>query len=218
MGKEKSMYRIAVADDHELIRLGVRHIVERESDMKVIFEADDYASLRRSLSDTTPDLLILDLNLGDSDGFDTIKSVVACIPQTPVLVLSAYPESIYASHALRHGAKGYMHKSTVSEELVGALRTLLRGDRYTANALRHDTLNNTERTFDARSLSVSLSKREIDVLALIAKDFSPKEIAAKLKISPKTVATYRMRLMEKLSIDSTIRLQRYANELFQNVV
>jgi DNA-binding NarL/FixJ family response regulator len=212
----RSMIRIAIADDHELIRNGLGMLIDARSDMRVALEASCYRELIDSLSGSEVDLLILDLNLGDTNGLHTIEKIHEKFPSLPVLVLSAYPENLYALRAFKSGASGYLNKSAVSSELIDAITTIIRGKKYISRAFEEILPLGTEPGKEERNLGELLSKREFEVLNLIAAGHTPKEIAEVMGVSPKTVSTYRTRMMEKLSLETTTQLQRFAYETFSS--
>jgi len=208
---EKSL-RIAIADDHEIIRSGLKMIIEQEKGLCVKADTSCHADLLNLLSHTDIDILILDLNLGDRNGIDALESVVSLYPDLPVLVLSAYPEETFALRAFRAGASGYLNKAVVSSELIDAIKTLQNGKKYISHRLKEILPYGTDLQNDHLDLADSLSKREFEVFVLIGQGKSFKEIADILSVSPKTVSTYRTRIMEKLIIENTSQLQKIAYE------
>ena len=208
------MIHLAIADDHELIRNGLEMIIGAHADMKVTTAAGSYRELVETLAKRSADLLILDLNLGDTNGLQTIEQIVSAYPDMPVLVLSAYAEEVYALRAFKSGAMGYLNKAVVSSELVDAIRTVLKGKRYISNACEEILPLGTDLDKESRNIGELLSKRELEVLTLIASDKTSKEIAQQLGVSPKTVSTYKARMMDKLMLESTSQLQRLAYTYF----
>ncbi len=208
------MVSIAVADDHELIRNGLEMIINTRSDMQVAVQAASYQELLDTLEKKHVDLLLLDLNLGDINGLSTIEQIHARYPSLPILVLSAYPEEVYALRAFKSGALGYLNKSVVSSELIDAITTVLQGKRYISKTCEEILPLGTDLNPETKALGELLSKREFEVLNLIAQGKSPKEIAEEMGLSPKTVSTYRTRILDKLSLESTTQLQRFAYETF----
>ncbi len=208
------MIRLAIADDHELIRNGLEMIIGTHSDMQVTLQAASYHELLESLRKQHVDLLLLDLNLGDSNGLSTVEQIKTQYPSLPILVLSAYPEEVYALRAFKSGALGYLNKSVVSAELIDAITTVMRGEKYISSALEEILPFGTDLDPEKKTLGDLLSKREFEVLSLIALGKSPKEIAEEMALSPKTVSTYRTRILDKLSLENTAQLQRFAYETF----
>lgn len=208
------MIHLAIADDHELIRSGLEMIIGAHTDMKVAIAAGSYRELVDALEKRSADLLILDLNLGDTNGLQTIEQIVSAYPYMPILVLSAYAEEVYALRAFKSGAMGYLNKAVVSSELVDAIRTVLKGKRYISNACEEILPLGTDLDKESRNIGELLSKRELEVLTLIASDKTSKEIAQQLGVSPKTVSTYKARMMDKLMLESASQLQRLAYTYF----
>jgi len=209
------MIRLAIADDHELIRNGLSMIVHTNQNMQVVLQASSYHELIELLvQNNEADLLILDLNLGDINGLHTVENISNLYPSLPILVLSSYPEEIYALRAFKSGASGYLNKSIVSSELIDAINTIIRGEKYISRAFENILLFGTDLQKEEKNLSEILSKREFEVLSLIASGQSPKEIAESMGLSPKTVSTYRARIMDKLSLETTSQLQHFAYESF----
>jgi DNA-binding NarL/FixJ family response regulator len=208
------MINIAIADDHELIRKGLSMLIDAHEGMRVCKEAASFGELVEKLENTQLDLLILDLNLGDTNGLHTIEEIIARYPELPILVLSAYPENVYAMHAFKSGASGYLSKSAVSEELIDAILTVTAGEKYISKAFEEILPLGSEPKKEEKNLGELLSRREFEVLNLIAAGHTPKEIAQSMQLSPKTISTYQARIMEKLSLESTTQLQRFAYETF----
>jgi len=206
------MFNILIADDHEIVRSGLMMMIEPQADMAVKAKASSYEQLTDLLKKETFDLLILDLNLGDKNGMESIQSVNAIRPDLPILVLSAYPEEPYALQAFRAGASGYLNKAVISSELLRAIRTVSQGKKYVSPTLEETMLYGTDLEKNETAMTSALSKRELEVLSMIAESKSYKEIASELGVSPKTVSTYRTRILEKLNLSSTSELLRFAFE------
>jgi DNA-binding NarL/FixJ family response regulator len=208
------MIRIAIADDHELIRKGLSMLIDTQTTMEVSVEASSFHELVKRLKDVQIDMLILDLNLGDSNGLHTIEEITESHPDLPILILSAYPENVYALRAFKSGASGYLNKSAVSDELINAIKTITQGRKYISRAFEEILPLGSELEKEERNLNELLSKREFEVLNLIAAGHTPKEIAEEMNLSPKTISTYRSRIMEKLELETPTQLQRFAYEAF----
>jgi two-component system, NarL family, invasion response regulator UvrY len=207
--KRRNMLRIALCDDHPLIREGMKRILLAHSDIRVEVEAGTGAELLAAADAHRLDVVILDVSLPDMSGLDVLKNLRAAQKPVKVLVLSMHPEEQYASRVLRAGADGYLQKESVPAELEKAVRHVARGGKYItptlAEHLATDLTGNAAK--DPHEL---LSDREYEVLCLLAGGKSVKEIAGMLSISPPTVATYRARLLEKLGLATTVDLVRYA--------
>lgn len=206
------MINIIIADDHEIVRNGLMMLIEQQNGMKVTAKASSYDELMTCLKRDPFSLLILDLNLGDKNGLESIEYVSKYHPELPILVLSAYPEDPYALQAFRTGASGYLNKAVIGSELIQAIQTVSKGKKYVSPTLEEIMLYGTDLEKKDSAPTAALSKRELEVLSMIAEGKSYKEIAAELGVSPKTVSTYRTRILEKLDLSSTADLLRFAFE------
>lgn len=206
------MVRVAIADDHEIVRSGLKMLIDREKDMQVEVEASSCSDLTTLLKETDIDLLILDLNLGDINGVESIEQVSTLFPKLSILVLSTYPEEPYAIQTFKAGASGYLNKTVISSELIKAIHKITAGKKYISESLAENLAYGFSLEKSDTDPIELLSKREFEVLSLIASGQSYKEIASKLNLSPKTVSTYRTRILEKLNLTSTAQLLRFAYE------
>ncbi len=206
------MVRIAIADDHEIVRNGLKMLIDKEKDMTVQGEASSYSELIELLQEDSIDLLILDLNLGDTNGVESIENVSNLFPALSILVLSTYPEEPYAIQTFKAGASGYLNKTVISSELIKAIRKITAGKKYISEALAENLAYGFSLEKSDTDPIELLSKREFEVLSLIASGQTYKEIASQLDLSPKTVSTYRTRILEKLNLTSTAQLIRFAYE------
>ncbi|UFS61742.1 response regulator transcription factor [Sulfurimonas sp. HSL-3221] len=206
------MLNIIIADDHEIVRSGLIMLIEQQEEMSVSANASSFDELMALLASGEYALLILDLNLGDKNGMESIESVSVRYPNLPILVLSAYPEDPYALQAFRAGASGYLNKAVIGAELIRAIATVAKGKKYISPTLEETMPYGTDLDKQETAMTAALSKRELEVLSLIARGLSYKEIAAELGVSPKTVSTYRTRILEKLNLSSTTELLRFAFE------
>ncbi len=203
------MIRVLVADDHAVVRRGVRQILDAEIDIAVVAEAADYVEIRRRLREQQFDVLVLDMQIPGKNGIEVTKALREDSPRLAVLMLSSYPEDQYAVRALKAGARGYLNKMNSPERIVEAVRTVATGRKYisaeTAEALA-ETLTG-ERSETPHTL---LSDREFQVLKMIASGHKLADIADALALSPKTVSVYRARILEKMGIRSNAELAQYA--------
>ena len=206
------MVRIAIADDHEIVRNGLIMLIEQEKEMRVEAEASSYTELISLLEEENIDLLILDLNLGDKNGIESIENVSNFFPELPILVLSTYPEEPYAIQTFKAGASGYLNKTVISSELIKAIHKITAGKKYISESLAENLAYGFSLEKSKTDPIELLSKREYEVLSLIASGQTYKDIASKLDLSPKTVSTYRTRILEKLNLTSTAQLLRFAYE------
>lgn len=198
------MASVIIADDHPLIREGLRKVLAREPDMKVAGEASDGAGLVRLVRTVDPDVVLMDINMPGSGSLETLQAIGALRPGLPVLVISMLPEEHAALHYLRAGAAGYLSKEAAADELVGAIRKVLGGERYVSAPLAEYIASGRKLRHDL------LSPRELQVLQLIARGRSVKAIADDLSLSVSTVHSHRGHILEKLQLRSNIDLARYA--------
>jgi DNA-binding NarL/FixJ family response regulator len=206
------MVYIAIADDHEVVRSALAMMLKHNTNVEIAFEASSLTELLEKLEKKRCDVLMLDLNLSDSSGIATVEAVCSRFPKTNILVLSAYPVEEFAQRAFDAGAKGYLHKSARPDELREAIETLMKG-KYYLNARIEEVLPLDTAFGNSVTSSLSLlSKREFEVLRLIAAGLTNNEIAHRLEVSPKTVSTYRSRMVEKLGLTSSSQLYRFALE------
>ncbi|MDQ2693885.1 MAG: response regulator transcription factor [Pseudomonadota bacterium] len=203
------MIRILLADDHAVVCQGLRKILSEGLEAVAFGEAGDGRQTLRAAADGAWDLVIMDLHMPGMEGLDLLVRLRRAKPQVPVLVLSFHPEDGYALRALKAGAAGYLTKETVPERLCDAVRQVLHRGRYISPPLAEKLLGElTGETL--RFGHDSLSDREFQVLRLIGSGKTGGEIARTLFLSPKTVSTYRTRLLEKLRMRNTAELIRYA--------
>ena len=203
------MIRIAIVDDHAIVRTGLRQFLGEQVDLRIVGEA---ASGREALDLVRAggiDVLLMDLNMPDQSGVDAMAAVKARAPELPVLILSGFPETHYATTLLRQGASGYLNKDCDPDEIVKAIRALALGRRYITPAVAEllaDTLN----AGAERPLHESLSERELQVFLHLARGETIGHLAQTLSLSVKTVSTYRTRVLEKMKLSSNSDLTYYA--------
>jgi len=203
------MTRVLIADDHELVRRGLKHLLADEVGPVKVGEAGTSQEAVELLMAQAWDVVLLDINMPGRSGLDVLEEVKRLQPGTPVLVLSGFPEADYAVRALKLGASGYLTKQSASDELVAAVRKVMAGGRYVTASLAERLAASLGGELDQKPHE-ALSNRELQVLRLIASGKSIKEIAAGLSLSEKTVGTYRSRLAEKMALSSNVELTRYA--------
>lgn len=203
--------RIVLVDDQELVRAGVRKVLEGDAGMVVVGEAGDGNALMKLLREVEADIVVLDLNMPGRDGFETLRDLHMADIAVKVLVLSLHDDSQYVARAVREGAHGYLLKDSAVQELPLAVRAVMQGQPFyspRAQAALSEALRNGQR-LDPIDL---LSPREQEVLKRVAAGLSSKEIGAALNISPRTVETHRASLMRKLDLHSVAELTRFAIE------
>lgn len=205
------MIRILIADDHFIVREGLKQIVSEVPDMIVLDEAQDgQEALKKALSKDY-DIIILDISMPHKTGLDVLKELKEKKPETNVLVLSVHPEEHYVIRVLKAGASGYLTKESAPEELVTAIRKISQGRKYITISLAEKLAGEIEKPLDA-PLHSTLSEREFRVLCLIASGKSIKEISEELFLSIKTVSTYRTRILKKMGFRNNSELIRYTIE------
>ncbi|HEY5823060.1 MAG TPA: response regulator transcription factor, partial [Cyclobacteriaceae bacterium] len=209
--------QVIIADDHKIIRVGLRGLLEREKDIEVTGEAENGNDLLLLLKKEQPDVILMDIDMGTTSGIDATREVKKNFPAIQVLGLTMHEEQDYIVNMLEAGASGYLLKNAGREELLTAIHTVNKGDSYfsqkvSATLLQAITKQKETPTSKVHLSNVPLSDREIEVLKLIAEEHSNGEIAEKLFISVRTVDTHRRNLLEKLNVKNTAGLVKYALE------
>ena len=210
------MTRVLIADDHAVVRAGLRQFLETDQSIREIGEAATGRETLEQLRNGTWDLLLLDINMPDRSGLDVLRQVRSTHPDTRVLVLSGFPERQYAVNVLRAGASGFLSKESAPEELLKAVRAVLGGRRYVSSALAELLVSDLDGDAQ-RPLHARLSEREFQILCKLAAGRAVSEIASELCISVKTVSTYRTRVLQKMNFKTNADLTAYAlhNALIQ---
>jgi len=206
--------RVLIVDDHPIVRQGLRLMIDAEPDLLVCGEAQGEREARAVIRDVGPDVVIVDISLAQGDGLDLVRDVHAHHPNLPMLVLSMHDELIYAERMLAAGASGYIMKHAASDQLLVALRRVLAGGRYLSETLAQ----NLERTRSGAAAGAAasadpierLSNRELQVLSLIGRGQSSREVAEGLGLSVKTVESHRQSLKRKLNLATNAQLLQYA--------
>jgi DNA-binding NarL/FixJ family response regulator len=201
--------RIFIADDHAVVRRGLRQILADEFPDAGFGEAENSQAALERIAKGTWDVVILDLSMPGLNGIELLKELKALYPKLPVLILSIHPEDQFATRALRAGAAGYMNKETAPAELVKAVRKVIGGGRYVSAALAEKLAASLPQGAGGMPHEL-LSDREFQVLRMIASGKAVSEIASELYLSVKTVSTYRTRILEKMGLKSNAELTRYA--------
>ena len=203
------MARVLIADDHAMVRAGLRRWLEQDRSIEAVAESATAAETLQQVRDGAWDLVVLDINMPDRSGIDILRHIRSGHPSTRVLVISAYPEKQYAVYALRAGAAGYLAKDQAPEEFMRAVHTVLAGRRFVSAALAEQLVNSLDEPADKPLHSV-LSQREFQILCKLAVGRTVSEIAQDLCISVKTVSTYRARVLEKMNFTTNADLTTYA--------
>jgi two-component system response regulator NreC len=208
---------VLIADDHAILRSGLKMLINAQADMEVVAEAPDGDRTVQAVCERRPDVALLDLTMPVSGGMSALERIARCCPETRVLVLSMHDDPAYLRSALATGASGYVLKRAVDTELLAAIRAVHRGgvfvDSSLAHVFVHDALDKAaqkERT--PRSLNI-LSERERQVLGLVAQGYGSREISEEILVSVRTVETYRARIVEKLGLRTRSEIVRFAVQM-----
>ncbi|MCA1567609.1 MAG: response regulator transcription factor [Acidobacteria bacterium] len=207
-----SKLRIFLADDHALIREGLKSLIEAEPDMSVVGETDNGRAAWREAKALRPDVVVMDISMPELNGAKATELLKRDCPETKVLALTIHNDQGYLHQLLKAGASGYVLKRAAPHELIRAIRAVAAGETYLDPTIVNDVVGSYVRKQSAREGQPQgeLSEREAEVLRLIALGYSNKEIATRLDISVRTVETYKARLMEKLNFHSRAEIVRYA--------
>jgi two-component system invasion response regulator UvrY len=204
-----SLIRVGIADDHAIVRSGLRQYLTDQVDLRVTGEASNGREALELARNGEVDVLIMDLSMPDEGGVDALAAIKARFPELPVLILSGFPEAHYATTLLRQGAAGYLNKECDPDEIVQAIRTVARGRRYITPGVAELLADGAAGEAD-KLPHESLSERELQVFLRLAKGETVGQMAESLFLSVKTVSTYRSRVLEKLKLQSNSDLTYYA--------
>ena len=199
-----------MADDHSIVRAGLRRIVEESGEMQVVAEASDGREAIRLVNATTPDVAVIDISMPGLDGLEVISQLQTQHPELPILVLTMHEEGQYVVRAIQAGAMGYLTKQSAPEQLVSAILKIYGGQRYITDEAAESLALKVAKGSDGTSPLDSLSMRELQVLRRLAMGHTNREIARAYHISIKTVDTYRARLLKKLGLRNNAELSRFA--------
>ena len=202
--------RVLLADDHAIVREGLKALINAHPDMEVVGEATDGRTACAKTKELRPDVVVMDVSMPDVNGVQATREVHRQWPDIKVLALTVHEERSYLRELMEAGASGYVLKRSAAEDLVHALRVVARGDVYLDPSVAAVVLGKLTRTHRQETPSPDLSERETEVLQLIAQGHSNKEIAGRLRISVKTVETYKARSMEKLGLTGRADIVRFA--------
>lgn len=203
------MIRIVIADDHAIVRTGLREFFADQVDLRVTGEAANGSEALELVRQGDLDVLLLDLSMPDQSGVDALAAIHARKPELPILILSGFPEAHYATMLIKQGASGYLNKECDPEEIVNAIRTVARGRKYISAAVAEQLASGLDPTA-AKAPRELLSEREFQVFLRLAKGETIGRIADGMSLSVKTVSTYRSRVMEKMALESNSDLTYYA--------
>jgi two-component system invasion response regulator UvrY len=204
------LIRVLLADDHSIVRAGLRRIVEESGDMEVIAEAADGREAIRHIHDRLPDVAVIDISMPGLDGLEVVSQLSANYPDLPILILTMHEEGQYVVRAVQAGAMGYLTKQSAPEQLVKAIRKVHAGNRYLTDEAAETLALRIAKGSGEQSPLDSLSMRELQVLRRLAMGHTNREIADAYNISIKTVDTYRSRLLKKLELRNNAELSRFA--------
>lgn len=204
------MIKVLLADDHSIVRAGLRRLVEESGDMEVVAEAADGDEAIRLIRASQPDVAVIDLSMPHIDGLEVINRIYPEFPNLPILVLTMHAENQYVVRAIEAGAMGYITKQSAPEQLVQAIRKVVGGTRYLTDDATESLALRVSKGAQHRSTLDELSTRELQVLRRLALGHTNREIASAYNISIKTVDTYRFRLLKKLDLRNNADLSRFA--------
>ncbi len=204
------MIRVLLADDHRIVRAGLRRLIEESGDIAVVAEAADGKEALLKADKSSPDVAVIDISMPGMDGLEVVSRLHALRPELPILVLTMHEEEQYVIRALSAGAMGYVTKRSAPEELVRAVRKVRGGGRYLSEAASEALAARIARGAGGESPLDSLSNREVQVLRALAMGKTNREIAEAYNLSVKTVDTYRARLLNKLRLRNNAELSRFA--------
>ncbi len=203
--------RTLIADDHTIVRAGIRSLLEKLPDVVVVGEASDGRELLSMMKQRQPNLVLTDIAMPNLNGIETAARIVKDFPHVKVIILSMHANEEYVARALRAGASGYLLKNAATAELEVAVRAVARGETYLSPLIsKHVISNYLARDEEGRGQPVTLTARQREILQLVAEGKSTKEIAAMLNLGVKTIETHRAQLMERLDIHDVPGLVRYA--------
>jgi len=202
---------ILIADDHELIREGLKKILKKEPDMEVMGEARNAQEIFDQVKNRKLSIVLLDISMPGLSGLDVLTELRKSYPKLPVLILSMHPEDRFAVRALKAGAAGYVTKDSAVGELVIAIRKVVTGSRYVSVRLAEKLADELEKG-SQKPLHEALSDREFQVMRMVAAGKKVSDIAGELSLSISTVNTYRSRILEKMKMETNVELTRYAIE------
>jgi len=210
--------RILVVDDHAIVRLGMRQLISAEPDLSICCEAETGEEALALALKAKPDLAIVDLSLGTMHGLELVRQLHQALPDMPVLVLSMHDEALFAERAVRAGARGYMTKKGAIDGLIQAVRHVLAGKIYASEAVSQQLLADLQRGTPAQEGRIGgLTDRELEVFELIGRGLSTAGIADRLRVSVKTVETYRSNIKTKLHLRDAAALVRYATSWIERL-
>jgi len=210
--QNKMKITVIIADDHMIVRDGLRSLLEKQPDIEVVAEADNGRTALKHVQQLSPNVIIMDIGMRELNGIDATRQIISKFPDAKILALSMYSDKQFIKGLLKAGASGYMLKDSASKELVDAIRIVADSNVYIspsiAGVVTEDYLEHlTEKDAEVRSV---LTSREVEVLQLLAEGESTKQAASTLGVSTKTIESHRQNIMKKLDIDNVVDLIKYA--------
>jgi DNA-binding NarL/FixJ family response regulator len=204
--------RIIIADDHEIMREGLRAMIEKQPDMEIVAEAENGRTAVKLAREQKPDVFIMDVSMPDLNGIEATRQIVAEVPKVKVLALSMHSDSQFVSEMLTAGVSGYLLKDCAFEELTRAIYAVFKNQSYLSPSIAHTVIKDyvQQQSADESTASSILTAKEREVLQLIAEGHTTKQIASSLHVSVKTIETHRKKIMEKLNIHSVAELTKFA--------
>ncbi|MBT4375683.1 MAG: response regulator transcription factor [Nitrospina sp.] len=206
--KENSI-KVLVADDHEIVRQGLKTIISECLDLSIVGEAENGNQVLKILKKTKVDVVLLDFDMPGKNGLDTLIELKALYPKLPVMILSIFPEDHYGTRFLKAGASGYLQKSSATDQLIDAIRKIFNGGKFISSALTDKLVAGLNKD-DEQFLHESLTDREFQVFRLLSTGKKLKEIADELCLSINTISTYRSRILQKMDLKNNADIVRYA--------
>lgn len=204
---------IVLAEDHAMVRKGFNLILENEPSIEIIDEVQDGKAAIKSVQKHKPDVVVMDISMPRLNGLEATRQILKDYPDTKILILTIHTSDKYIARILQCGAAGYVLKKSAPEELIEAVKTVIKGEKYFSSSISSkiiDKLMNGSLPSDDSANSASLTNREVEILQLISEDYTNKEIAKNLHISIKTVESHRSNIMKKLDLHSPVELTKYA--------
>ena len=204
-----TVHRIAVVDDHAIVRQGLKALIDANENLELVAESDGTSNLLDMCLNANPDLLMLDITLTNTNGIELIKQIKKELPKLPILVFSMHDENLYAVHAIKAGAAGYLHKNQSFEKYIEAIQTVLSGKKYLSPTMIQ-LIADRIHSGDDENPQDKLSFREFQTLKMLASGLTVSDIAEKLFLSVKTISMYRSRILQKLKLKNNSELISFA--------